>query len=115
MVLAEIGGAASVVAVFDDTDAIDVETPDDRPARGARRKGGAGNAGLGKEEVAKLGSALAANFLVRHHGDGCKLIGHDRQDALLRRGGDRRWLRLRRRLAIAPGNSACNAGRRLRW
>src|SRR5437762_3043611 len=37
---------AGVVAVLHDADAIDVETPDDRPARGARRKGRAGNAGF---------------------------------------------------------------------
>ena len=39
MVFAEIGGAASVGAVLDDADAIDVEAPDDRPARGAGREG----------------------------------------------------------------------------
>src|SRR5258705_3137882 len=61
MVFAEIGGATSVVSVFEDTDAIDVETPDDRSARGARRKGGAGNAGLGKQQIAKLSGAVAAN------------------------------------------------------
>ena len=32
MIFAEIGGAASTGAVFEDADAIDVETPDDRPA-----------------------------------------------------------------------------------
>ena len=46
MVFAEIGGAAGVVAVLHDADAIDVETPDDRPARGARRKGRSSNAGF---------------------------------------------------------------------
>src|SRR5882672_1822094 len=103
MVFAEIGGAASIGAVFEYADAIDVETPDDRPARGPRRKGGAGNAGLGKQEIAKLGGALTANLFVRHHGDRCKLIGHDREHALLRRGRDRGWLwpHLRRRLTIA--------------
>ena len=90
MVFAKIGSAASVDAVFDDADAIDVEAADDRPARSARRKGGAGNAGLGKEEIAKLGGALAADLLVRHHRDGCKLVGHDGQHALLRRGSGRR-------------------------
>src|SRR5882672_4234029 len=112
MVFAEIGGAASIGAVFEDTDAIDVETPDDRPARGARRKGGAGNAGLGKQEIAKLGGALAANFLVRYDGDGCKLICHDREHALLGSGCDRRRLRLRRRLTIAAGSSARDPRRR---
>ncbi len=78
MVFAEIGSAAGVGAVFEDADAIDVETPDDRPARGAGREGGAGNAGFGEQEIAELGGALAADFLVRHHRDGRKLIGHDR-------------------------------------
>ena len=85
MVLAKIGSAASVGAVFDDADAVDVEAADDRPARrGAKLR--AGDAGLREQEIAKLGGALAADFLVRHHGDGRKLIGDDGQHALLRRG-----------------------------
>src|SRR4029450_4657661 len=44
MVFAEIGSAAGVVAVLHDADAIDVETPDDRSARGTRRKGTPRNA-----------------------------------------------------------------------
>ena len=54
MIFAEIGGAAGAGAVFDDADAVDVEAADDRPARGARRKAGAGDAGLGEQEIAKL-------------------------------------------------------------
>ena len=48
----------------------------------------------------------AADFVVRHHGDRCELIGDDRQHARLRRCCDRRGLRLRRRLAIAAGDRA---------
>ena len=57
MIFAEVRSAVAADAVFDDADAIDVETPDDRPARGARRKAGAGNAGLGKQEIAERGAA----------------------------------------------------------
>jgi hypothetical protein len=32
MILAEVGGAARAGAVLEDADAIDVETPDDRPS-----------------------------------------------------------------------------------
>ena len=78
MVFAEIGCAAGGYAVFENADAIDVETPDDWAAGRARRKAGSGNAGLGKQQIAKLPPALTADFLVRHHRDGCKLIGHDR-------------------------------------
>ncbi len=108
MVFAKIGGAASVVAVFDDADAIDVEAPDDRPARGARREAGAGDAGLGEQEIAKLGGALAADFLVRHNRDGRELVGDDRQHALLRRGSGwcRRGLGFRCALARAAGRRA---------
>ena len=109
MVFAEIGGAASVDAVFEDADAIDVEAADDRPARGAGREGRAGNAGLGEQEIAKLGGALAADFFVRHHGDGCELIGDDRA---ARPVGARRR---RARLAALPrvrGSGRAPCGRR---
>jgi hypothetical protein len=106
MVFAEIGGAASVGAVLDDADAIDVEAPDDRPARGTGREAGAGDAGLGKQEIAELGGALAADFLVGHDGHGRELIRHDRQHALLGRGGDRCGLRLCRRLPVLAGRGA---------
>jgi hypothetical protein len=114
MIFTEIGGAAAVGAVFDDSDAIDIETPDDRPAGGPRRKARTGNAGLGKQEIAELGAALATDFLVRYYGDGCELIGHDRQHALLGRGSDRCRLRLRRALAVAGGSGAGHACRRSR-
>ena len=121
MVLAEIGGAAGAGAVFDDADAIDVEAADDRPARGARREAGAGNAGLGEQEIAELGAALAADFLVRHDGDGCELIGHDRaaRPAEARRaaGAGCGWLAPRSRLrpgavratrtGVRDGTTAC--------
>ena len=109
MVFAKIGSAAGVDAIFGDADAIDVETSNDRPARGARRKGRAGNTGLGKEEIAELGSAVAANFLVRHHGDGRKLIRDDGQHALLRRGSSRCGLWLPAR---ARGCGRARCGRR---
>ncbi len=102
MVLAEVGGSVAADAVFEDADAIDVETPDDRPAGSAGREAGAGNAGLGKQEVAERSAARAADFLVRHH----------REHTLLRRGCDRRRLRLRRRLTIAAGSSAGDPRRR---
>jgi hypothetical protein len=54
MVFAEIGCAAGGYAVFENADAIDVETPDDWAAGRARRKAGSGNAGLGKQQIAKL-------------------------------------------------------------
>ena len=57
MVFAKIGSAASVGAVFDDADAVDVEAADDRPARSAGCEAGAGDAGLGEQEIAKLGGA----------------------------------------------------------
>ena len=57
---------------------------------------------------------MAADFLVRHHGDGRELIGHDGQHALLGRGGDGRRLRLRRALAVAAGRGAGDARRRSR-
>ena len=40
-----------------------------------------------------VAAAGAADFLVRHHRDGCELIGHDGQHALLGRGRDRGRLR----------------------
>ncbi len=46
MILAEVGDAAAAGAVLDDADAVAVEAPDDRPAGGARREAGAGDAGL---------------------------------------------------------------------
>ena len=53
--------------------------------RRARRR--AGDAGLGVQEIAERGAALAADFFVRHHGDGRELVGYDRQHALLGGGG----------------------------
>ena len=116
MIFAEIGGSAAGDAVLKNADAIDVKTPDDRPARGAGSEARTGNAWLGKQEIAELSAALAADFLVRHHRDGCKLIGHDRQHALLRRSCGRRWLGLRRRRrgTIAIGDRAGDAHRRSR-
>jgi hypothetical protein len=116
MVFAKIGRAAGVGAIFRNADAVDVEAADDRPARGARRKGRTGDAGFGKQEIAKLGRALSANFLVRHHRDGRKLICDDRQHALLRRGSlrrgrGRRRCGFRRALAVAAGRGAGNAHR----
>jgi len=66
---------------------------------------------LGWELIATDGTraALAADFLVRYHGDCCKLVGHHREYAPLRRGCDRRRLRLRGRRTIAAGNRACDA------
>src|SRR4051794_27014843 len=95
MILAEVGGTAAADAVVDDTDAVDVETPDDRPARRARREAGAGDAGFGEQEIAERGAACTANFLIRHDGHSRKLIRHDRQYALLGRdsGGRRRSFR----------------------
>ena len=92
MVFAKIGHAAAADAVFDNTDPVDVEAADDRPAGRARRKARSGHAGLGEQQIAERRLAAAADFLVRHHGDGGELIGDHRQDALLRRlfGGDRR-------------------------
>ena len=112
MVFAQIGDAAGVGAVFEDADAIDVEAANDRPARGARRKGRAGNAGLGKQEIAQLGGALAANFVVRHHGDRCELIGDDRQHTLLGGSCDRRGLRFCRAFAVLAWRGAGDARRR---
>src|SRR4051795_8010569 len=86
MVFAEIGGAARADAIFDDPYAIDVETPDDRATGSARCKARAGDARFGEQHVAKLRSTLPAEFLVRYHRHGCKLVGHDRQNALLRGG-----------------------------
>jgi hypothetical protein len=118
VVFAEIGGSAAADAVFDDADPIDVEPPDDRPARGARREARTGYARLGKQEIAKLSATLAADFLVRHHRHRCKLIGYDRQHALLRRGCGRRRLGLRRwrgrRGAVAVGDDAGDARQRSR-
>ena len=88
MIFAEIGDAAAADAVLDDADAIDVEAADDRPAGGARREAGAGDARFGEQEIAERGAAGAAEFLVGHDGHGGELIGHDRQHALLGCGGD---------------------------
>src|SRR5438067_9384538 len=104
MILSKIGGAAGIDAIFDDSDPIDVEATNDRPARGAGRKGRAGDAWLGEQKIAKLGGALAADLLVRHYGDGCELVGHDRQHTLLWRGRDRRWRCLRRAVAVCARN-----------
>src|ERR1051325_2587666 len=105
MILTEIGRAATRQAVLDDADAIDVKAADDRSARGPRRKARPGNAWFGKQEVAQRGTALTADFLVRHHGDGRELVCDDWQHAGLRRWrhrrGDGRGLRLRRAFAIA--------------
>ncbi|MGY4446750.1 hypothetical protein ACVWZR_001410 [Bradyrhizobium sp. i1.3.1] len=60
--------------------------------RSSKKK--AGDAGLGEQEIAELAAALAADLLVRHHGDGGELVGDDWQHALLGRGG-RRWRRRR--------------------
>ena len=76
------------------------------------REGRAGNAGFGEQEIAELGGARAADFLVRHHGDGCELVGHDRKHALLRCGSSRRRLWLWRALAIAAGSGPGDAHRR---
>ncbi|MGY3461027.1 hypothetical protein ACVWW5_006477 [Bradyrhizobium sp. LM3.4] len=96
MILAEVGGTTGIGAVLDDADAVDVETPDDRPAGGAGREARAGDARLGEQEIAELTAAFAADLLVRHDRDGGELVGHDRQHALLRcggRGGCRRGVR----------------------
>ena len=103
MILAEVGGAAAAGAVFDDADAIDVEAANDRPAGGARREAGAGDAGFGEQEIAERGGAGAAEFLVGHDGDGCELIGHDRQHALLGRGRGRRGCGAAGRSRLRPG------------
>ena len=79
VILAEIRRAVAADAVLDDADAIDVEAPDDRPARRARRKARAGDAGLGEQEIAERAAALPADFLVGQHGHGRELVGHDGQ------------------------------------
>ena len=113
VILAEIGSAAGIGAVLDDADAIDVEPPDDRPAGSAGREARAGDAGFGEQEIAELAAARAPDLVVRHHGDGRELVGHDRQHALLGRGWRGSW-RLLRPLAIAPGDAACGSHRRAR-
>ena len=77
-------------------------------------EGGAGNAGFGEQEIAELGGARAADFLVRHHGDGCELVRNDGKHALLKCGSSRRWLRLWRALAIAAGSGPGDAHGRTR-
>ena len=65
--------------------------------------------GLENRRSPSWARALAADLLVRHHGDGGELIGDDRKHALLRRGSSRRWLRLWRALAIAAGSRTGDA------
>ncbi len=111
VIFAQIRRAVGANSVLDDPDAIDVEAPDDRPAGRAGRKFRAGDAGLGKQQIAERPAALPADFLVRHYRDRGKLIRHDRKHALLGRGGGRRRLRLRRRRGIASAGGPGNADR----
>src|SRR5215211_5004705 len=111
MVFAEIGSATAARAVLNNADAVDVQPPDDRPAGRAGRKARSGDAGLGEQEIAECGAALAADLFIGHHGYRCELVGDNRQYALLGRGSG--WRRLR--LWLCPrGWSAITAASRRR-
>jgi hypothetical protein len=77
MIFAEIRGAVGADAVFLDAHAIDVEPANDRTAGRAWREARSGDAGLVEEKIAEGGGAIAAQFGIRHHGHGGKLIGNN--------------------------------------
>ena len=62
VVFAQVGRATAAHAIVDDADAVDVEAADDRPARCARRKARAGDAGFGEQHVAQRRAAGCAGF-----------------------------------------------------
>ena len=105
VILAQLRHAACADAVLLDPHAIGIEAAHDRAAGRAGRKAGAGDAGLGEQQVAERPAAGALDFLAGDHGDGGELVGDDRQPAgrQPRRGG--------RRLGCGGGHRRGGGGR----